>query len=162
MKKNKAFSLIEIIVAVAIIATLSGVASLKLRGYLAQAKDAKAISSLNTLRTAIQMYQLENTDTVFNSTSSTYSEDEVKTGLKKLEKYLENNVKDLLNNPEFAIGGSQTEDDKKVKYGGKVRITFINPVEDASIKNDGFSIWLEPSSEETGALDIKGNKWIEY
>ena len=159
--KNKAFSLIEIIVAVAIIATLSGVAGLKLRGYLAQAKDTKAITSLNTLRTAIQMYQLDNTDPVFNSSSTSYSKEEVKTGLKKLENYLESNAQKIVENPEFAIGGSQTENDKKIKYGGKVNITFINPNSSAAIKNDGFSIWLEPV-DGTYELDIKGNKWIEY
>ena len=45
--KNKGFSLIEIVVAVAIIGILSGIVGLQLRGYIAKAKDAKAVAAKN-------------------------------------------------------------------------------------------------------------------
>ena len=157
--KNKAFSLIEIIVAVAIITTLSGFIGLKLRGYVAKSKDTKAVVSLNTLRSAIQLYQIENSDALFDSSITAYSKLKVIEGLKKIEPYLENNSKVIIENPEFQIGGSQNLSDKKIVYGGKVRITFINP--DSSASNDSYSIWLEPF-DGTREADIKGNKWIEY
>lgn len=157
--KNKAFSLIEIIVAVAIIATLSGLIGLKLKGHVAKAKDTKAIASLNTLRSAIQLYQIENSEALFDINTTAYSKTKVVEGLKKLEAYLENNSKSIIDNPEFQIGGSQKLSDKKIIYGGKVRITFINP--NASGSSDGYSIWLEPF-DGTFEADIKGNKWIEY
>ncbi|MDO4690582.1 MAG: prepilin-type N-terminal cleavage/methylation domain-containing protein [Fusobacterium sp.] len=157
--KNKAFSLIEIIVAVAIIATLSGLIGLKLKGQVAKAKDTKAIITLNSLRAAIQLYQLENTETLFDTSTTAYSKEKVVEGLKKIETYLENNAKEILVNPEFQIGGSQNLNDKKIVYGGKVRVTFINP--HSSTSSDGYSIWLEPFAGTLEA-DIKGNKWIDY
>ncbi|WP_022820125.1 prepilin-type N-terminal cleavage/methylation domain-containing protein [Fusobacterium russii] len=157
--KNKAFSLIEIIVAVAIIATLSGLIGLKLKGHVAKAKDTKAVVSLNTLRAAIQLYQIENAESLFDTNTTTYSKAKVVEGLKKLETYLENNSKTIIDNPEFQIGGSQNLNNKKIIYGGKVRITFINP--NTSGNNDGYSIWLEPF-DGTLEADIKGNKWIDY
>lgn len=158
--KNKAFSLIEIIVAVAIIATLSGIVGLKLKDHIAKSKDTKAIASLNTIRTAIQLYQIEETNPLFDGNpTDTYSKEKVVIALNKLDKYLENNSKNILNNPEFEIGGSQTKADKKIIYGGKVRITFKNP--DSTGISDGYSIWLEPF-DNTKELDIRGNKWTEY
>lgn len=158
--KNKAFSLVEIIVAVAIIATLSGVIGLKLKDHIAKAKDTKALSSLNTLRTAIQIYQVENSEPLYDGDpSEAYSKQKVSDSLKKLEKYLENNAKSIIENPELEIGGSQTQNSNKIIAGGKVRITFKNP--DSTALSDGYSIWLEPIGN-TKELDIRGNKWIEY
>lgn len=158
--KNKAFSLIEIIVAVAIIATLSGIVGLKLKDHVAKTKDTKAVASLNSIRTAIQLYQIENSEKLFDGNpSDAYSKEKVKETLAKLDKYLEANSKTVINNPEFEIGGSQTEAEKNVIYGGKVRITFKNP--DSTGSSDGYSIWLEPFGD-TKELDIRGNKWIEY
>lgn len=157
--KNKAFSLIEIIVAVAIIATLSGLIGLKLKGHIAKAKDTKAIVSLNTIRSAIQLYQLENSQALFDTSGTGYSKQKVIDGLKKLESYFESNSKEIIENPEFQIGGSQNLSDKKIIYGGKVRIIFRNP--NASGESDGYSIWLEPF-DGTLEADIRGNKWIDY
>lgn len=155
--KNKGFSLIEVIVAVAIIASLSGIVGLNLRRYMANAKDAKAISTLHSVRTAIQLYQLESNETLFDSTS--YQKRKVIEALAKLEPYLDNKAKSILTTSEIDVGGSRTEDNEKIKYGGKVRITFIDP--NGGTKTDGFSIWLEAVTG-TGPLDMKGNKWIDY
>lgn len=160
--KNKGFSLIEVIVAVAIIASLSGIVGVNLRKHMASAKDAKAIASLHSIRTAIQIYQLENDTPLFTTDSSnSYSKENVISTLEKLEPYLDNNLKALIKNPEFSVGGSiKIESDaqsQKIKYGGKVRLTFINP----NGKSKEASVWLEPT-DNTGELDIKGNKWTEY
>lgn len=156
--KNKGFSLIEIVVAVAIIGILSGIVGLQLRGYIAKAKDAKAVATLNSFRVAAQLYQTENeTALVDVADLNPYNEAKVIEGLKKLETYLDNNAKEIMAKPEMVIGGSKTAADADVKYGGKVRLTFKNP----SGTSDGFYIWLEPT-DGTGDFDIKGHKWIEY
>ena len=157
--KNRGFSLIEIVVAVAIMGILSGIVGLKLRGYIANSKDTKAVATLNTLRVAAQLYQVDNEDTLIDTASlTTYDEQKVKDALKKLEPYLDNNAKTIIEKPEMTIGGSRASKTEDVIYGGKVRITFKNPNGNSS---DGYYMWLEPISP-TEACDIKGNKWIEF
>jgi len=139
--KNRGFSLIEIVVAVAIMGILSGIVGLQLRSYIAKSKDTKAVATLNTLRVAAQLYQVENEETLIDTASlTTYSEQKVKDALKKLEPYLDNNAKAIIEKPEMAIGGS--------------RASKTN-------SSDGYYMWLEPVSP-TEAYDIKGNKWIEF
>lgn len=156
--KNRAFSLIEIIVAITIIGILSGFGGLQLRSYIAKTKDVKAVSALNTVRTAIQMYQLENEEDLYPSSTSSYSKEETIKALKKLDSYLDENSKKIIENGEILIGGSKTSENSEIKYGGKVKITFINP---ETSKVDSFNVWLEPL-DGSGSLDCKGQKWIEY
>ena len=162
--KNRGFSLIEIVVAVAIMGILSGIVGLQLRSYIAKSKDTKAVATLNTLRVAAQLYQVENEEALIDTASlTTYNEQEVKDALKKLEPYLDNNAKAIIEKPEMAIGGSRevksNGDLGKIKYGGKVKITFKDP--NGNNSDDGYYMWLEPISP-TEACDIKGNKWIEF
>ena len=159
--KNRGFSLIEIVVAVAIMGILSGIVGLQLRSYIAKSKDTKAVATLNTLRVAAQLYQLENEKPLIEDTTKYDDSTEIKKALEKLEPYLDNNAKAIIKEPEMAIGGSKTEKDSKdIKYGGKVKITFKNP-DTTKNNSDGYYIWLEPISP-TEAYDIKGNKWIEF
>ena len=160
--KNRGFSLIEIVVAVAIMGILSGIVGLQLRSYIAKSKDTKAVATLNTLRVAAQLYQVDNEEALIDTASlTTYSEQKVKDALKKLEPYLDNNAKAIIKEPEIAIGGSKTDkNSKEIKYGGKVKITFKDP-DTTKNNSDGYYMWLEPISP-TEACDIKGNKWIEF
>ena len=152
--KNRGFSLIEIVVAVAIMGILSGIVGLQLRSYIAKSKDTKAVATLNTLRVAAQLYQLENEKPLIED------KEEIKKALEKLEPYLDNNAKAIIKDPEIAVGGSKKDKDSKdIKYGGKVKITFKDP--GANSGSDGYYMWLEPVSP-TEAYDIKGNKWIEF
>ena len=159
--KNRGFSLIEIVVAVAIMGILSGIVGLQLRSYIAKSKDTKAVATLNTLRVAAQLYQVDNEEALIDTASlTTYDEQKVKDALKKLEPYLDNNAKAIIKDPEMAVGGSKTgKDSKDIKYGGKVKITFKDPGDNSG--SDGYYMWLEPVSP-TEAYDIKGNKWIEF
>ncbi|MFA3905120.1 type II secretion system protein [Fusobacterium nucleatum] len=158
--KNRGFSLIEIVVAVAIMGILSGIVGLQLRSYIAKSKDTKAVATLNTLRVAAQLYQLENEKPLIEDSSKYEHKEEIKKALEKLEPYLDNNAKAIIKEPEMAIGGSKTDKDSKdIKYGGKVKITFKDP--SANSSSDGYYMWLEPVSP-TEAYDIKGNKWIEF
>ena len=84
--KNRGFSLIEIVVAVAIMGILSGIVGLQLRSYIAKSKDTKAVATLNTLRVAAQLYQVDNEEALIDTASlTTYDEQKVKDALKKLE-----------------------------------------------------------------------------
>ena len=160
--KNRGFSLIEIVVAVAIMGILSGIVGLQLRSYIAKSKDTKAVATLNTLRVAAQLYQLENEKPLIEDTTKYDDLTEIKKALEKLEPYLDNNAKAIIKEPEIAIGGSKTEKDSKdIKYGGKVKITFKDP-DTTKNNSDGYYMWLKPFDEGTKEFDIKGNKWIEY
>ena len=156
--KNRGFSLIEIVVAVAIMGILSGIVGLQLRSYIAKSKDTKAVATLNTLRVAAQLYQLENESPLIEDSTKYDDPAEIKKALEKLEPYLDNNAKAIIEKPEMAIGGSKATQNGDIKYGGKVRITFKDPNGNSS---DGYYMWLEPISP-TEACDIKGNKWIEF
>ena len=158
--KNRGFSLIEIVVAVAIMGILSGIVGLKLRGYIANSKDTKAVATLNTLRVAAQLYQLENEKPLIEDSSKYEDKEEIKKALEKLEPYLDNNAKAIIKEPEMVIGGSKTkEDSKDIKYGGKVKITFKDP--NGNNSDDGYYMWIK-QDDGTENGDIKGNKWIEF
>ena len=162
--KNRGFSLIEIVVAVAIMGILSGIVGLQLRSYIAKSKDTKAVATLNTLRVAAQLYQVDNGEALIDTASlTTYDEQKVKDALKKLEPYLDNNAKAIIKEPEMAIGGSRevksNGDLGKIKYGGKVKITFKDP--NGNNSDDGYYMWLK-QDDGTENGDIKGNKWIEF
>ena len=88
--KNRGFSLIEIVVAVAIMGILSGIVGLQLRSYIAKSKDTKAVATLNTLCVAAQLYQVDNGEALIDTASlTTYDEQKVKDALKKLLAILE-------------------------------------------------------------------------
>jgi len=93
--KNRGFSLIEVIVAVAIIGILSGIVGLKLRSYIATSKDTRAVATLNSFRLAAQLYQIDNDEPLIEDNSKYDDDTEIKKALKKLEIYLDKNAKDV-------------------------------------------------------------------
>lgn len=160
-KKNGAFSLIEVMVALAIIAILTTFILPQVRDQIAKSKDTKAVTTLNSFRVASQLYQLDNTSQVLIAKDKLAAYDDTATtqALKKLLPYLDAKAKKVVdNNGAIEVGGSQTEEDKKVVYGGKVRLTFVNKNKNEA---DGYSLWLEPV-EGTGEKDTRGNKWMDY
>ena len=156
--KNRAFSLIEVIVAVAIIGILSGIVGLKLRSYIATSKDTRAVATLNSFRLAAQLYQIDNDKPLIEDSSKYDDEPEIKNALKKLEIYLDNNAKEIIENNEITIGDS-IDENGELKYGGKVKFTFKNP--DSNGKSDGYYMWLVPVDPKK-KLDSKGKEWTKY
>ena len=157
--KNRGFSLIEVIVAVAIIGILSGIVGLKLRSYIATSKDTRAVASLNSFRLAAQLYQIDNDKPLIEDSSKYDDDTEIKKALEKLEIYLDNNAKEIIENNEITIGASREKKDSDLRYGGKVKFTFKNP--DSNGNSDGYYMWLVPVNP-TKNFDSKGKEWIKY
>ena len=157
--KNRAFSLIEVIVAVAIIGILSGIVGLKLRSYIATSKDTRAVVSLNSFRLAAQTYQIDNDKPLIEDSSKYDDDTEIKKALEKLEMYLDKNAKEIIKNNRITIGASRDTENGELKYGGEVRFTFKDP--DNTANSDGYYMWLVPV-DPTKKLDSKGKEWTKY
>ena len=156
--KNRGFSLIEVIVAVAIIGILSGIVGLKLRSYIATSKDTRAVATLNSFRLAAQTYQIDNDKPLIEDSSKYDDDTEIKKALEKLEIYLDKNAKEIISTNRITIGASRDENGE-LKYGGEVRFTFKNP--DSNGKSDGYYMWLAPVDPKK-KLDSKGKEWTKY
>ena len=157
--KNRGFSLIEVIVAVAIIAILSGIVGLKLRSYIATSKDTRAVASLNSFRLAAQTYQIDNDKPLIEDSSKYDDDTEIKKALKKLEIYLDKNAKEIISTNRITIGASRDSENGDLKYGGEVRFTFKDP--DNTANSDGYYMWLVPVGN-TKNFDSKGKEWTKY
>ena len=157
--KNRGFSLIEVIVAVAIIGILSGIVGLKLRFYIATSKDTRAVATLNSFRLAAQTYQIDNDKPLIEDSSKYNDPTEIKNALKKLEIYLDKNAKEIIDKNEITIGASREKKDSDLIYGGKVKFTFKDP--DNGANSDGYYMWLVPVPP-TKDLDSKGKEWTKY
>lgn len=164
--KNKGFSLIEILVVLGIIGVLSSFITPKVMVYMARGKETKAVATLESLRTASQLYYLEKGQTFI------HGEDygKITVGqLKKLEKYLSNNVDKIIGDKSdltevtVEIGGSKEKtDSEEIKYGGEIGFTTKDPraLDENRKKSDGINIWFD-KTEEINDFNINGDKWIE-
>ncbi|WP_293961675.1 type II secretion system protein [uncultured Fusobacterium sp.] len=163
-KKEKGFSLIEILVVLGIIGLFTTFLTPKISYYLALGKETKAIATLNNLRTASEMYQLEKGEALGKGKlDGNLTKDDVEKlkdfisgGYKDLTKNLENNTNEIL----YEIGGSRGEAEEgkelgDIIYGGEVKFTFKAPEGETS---DGVKIWITPADKE-GAYTMKGIKW---
>lgn len=156
--KTRGFSLIEVIVAVAIIAVLSTIVTPQVRIQLAKGKDSKAIAFLHSLRLASQMYQMEHSDRLIQEAD--YDKDQnIKDSLEKLKDYLDPGAEVILKSGEIEIGGSKTAANSSIVYGGKIKFTFKNP--DNNGKSDGVYLWFKPGTD-IGSFDTRGEQWTSY
>ena len=154
-KKDKGFTLIELVVAVAIIGILSTLVTPKVREQLAKGRDAKAIALLNALRTAGELYYIEYGKPPLEDISKGGNSADIVASIEKLKEFLDPKGEVLLKTGKIQIGGvrkqisgaSGPEADKKVVFGGEIAFTFINPDSSSSNQGDGVYIWFK---EETG------------
>ncbi|RXZ68485.1 prepilin-type N-terminal cleavage/methylation domain-containing protein [Fusobacterium necrophorum] len=156
--KNKGFSFIEIVIAIAIIAVLSTLITPQVRNQLAKGKDTKAVATLSSLRIASQMYQMEHSEKLISSED--YDSDEkIKEAFRKLSDYLDPSAKKILSEAKVEIGGSRTTKDADLQYGGDISFTFKNPDENG--KSDGVYLWFKLTTG-IGAFDSRGVEWKSY
>lgn len=163
--KNGGFSLIEMVIAVALVGVLSTLVVPKVREQLAKGKDAKAVAILTALRTASELYYVENEKSALEEAES---EESIKKAMENLLPYLDSKAEAELKDGKVEIGGSkagETEEEVKkaeIKYGGEVTFTFTNPEAASKVKGDGVYIWFKPLGD-VGQYDTTGKKkWIEY
>lgn len=144
-KKNKGFSVIEIVLVLGVIGILSSFIAPKVRDYLALAKDSKAINTLQSLRMANESYYLENG----NYPSS--EEDNMGEVLKKLEKYIGIKLNTDTSELFLDIGGSKDEGKEQViKYGGKIKVVLDS--------EKGFKL---EDDEKILPFNMRGDKWSD-
>lgn len=119
--KNGGFSLIEMVIAVALVGVLSTLVVPKVREQLAKGKDAKAVATLTALRTASELYYVENEKSALEEAES---EESIKKAMENLLPYLDSKAEAELKDGKVEIGGSkagETEEEVKkaeIKYGG--------------------------------------------
>ena len=142
-KKNKGFSVIEIVLVLGVIGILSSFIAPKVRDYLALAKDSKAINTLQSLRMANETYYLENG----NYPSS--KDNNMSEILVQLSKYVGDKFELVENELLIDIGGSkESAETKEIKYGGKVKVDL----------NDSKEFILTPHGD-TSNFNIRGDEW---
>jgi prepilin-type N-terminal cleavage/methylation domain-containing protein len=171
--KKKGFTLIELVVVVAIILLLAATLAPKLRKEVAKARDAKAVAVLGAIRTATSVYVADQgvvpylyvaattgdgivLEDASGELTSEYVEtsvvsflDEVGTGTTPAEALTANNRLTTI-----PIGGHQLVSGT-VSYGGRIALTG---------NTDGDFNLAVASGDSTviGTVDTKGNTWAKY
>ena len=167
--KRKGFTLIELVVVVAIILLLAATLAPKLRKEVAKARDAKAVAALGSLRTAVNIFYSDkgSIPTKLAGTSddgvSIFAIDS------KTSEYLEKDLVTFLNTDDAStdgtarvpVGASRDEDSAdSLVYGGYGVYSYTTG-DDLEVILAG----VDPSAKDgSGAneLDTKSNNWASY
>ncbi len=156
--KRKGFTLIELVVVIALIAILAVTLAPRLRDQIAKANDAKAIAALGSLRTASEIYFSDNSKVPGGAD---------KDDLSNLESYVDSSVVDLVNEggggftaTALPIGGGRTAaqgSDGDVYYSSDntIGITF-------GTDNIELSFASQSSLTSASTYDTKGIAWASY
>ncbi len=166
MKKKKGFSLIEVLVVLGIIGLFTGLMTPKISRYMAVGKETKALSTLETLRAASEIYYFSTGEALGSANLGDTNNNLTKAHLDKLQDYVSNGYENLLGDAKSdtdiiyqEIGGSRGEVEgeltEDITYGGKIAYTFKGPNGESS---DGIKIWIETQGD-VKAYNIKGDKW---
>ncbi len=180
MKKKNGFTLIELVVVIALIAILAVTLAPRLRDQIAKAKDSKAIAILGALRTSSEVFFAEKEETVLDFHSESSLVDNA--SMSYLIGELDTSAQSLFNQGdgvdvtytaaglatdlgeavlfEVPVGGVRTGADQDLSYGGYVRYSFSNS--DRSLTTtDGISIVML-GAPATDTHDTKRNDWTSY
>lgn len=152
MKKNKGFSIIEVVLVLGVIGILSSFIVPKTRNYLAMAKDTKAINVLNNIRMASETYYLENGKELIEGEISEEGKPLTSTDIEKIRKYMrDSNFQSSSGNIKVDIGGSkESQESENVKYGGYLNV-YMNKNKEIIFK----------TTNEVLPYNIRGEKWEE-
>ena len=156
--KNGGFTLIELIIAVALVGILSSLVTPKVRIQLAKGRDTKAISYLGAMRTAAELYYIEKGEAPTTVISPNEADD--KKAIENILPYLDPKAESVIKDGKIQIGGSRKDENGKITFGGEMKFTFKSPQHDEIAKRgDRIYIWFAPEGSQV--YDIQGNKWIE-
>lgn len=152
MKRNRGFSIIEVVLVLGVIGILSSFIVPKTRNYLAMAKDTKAINTLNNIRMASETYYLENGKELIEEEVSEEGKVLTGTDIEKIKKYMrDSNFQSDSSEIKVDIGGSkESKDTEEIKYGGYLNV-YMNKNKEIIFK----------TSSEVFPYSIRGEKWEE-
>ena len=167
--KRKGFTLIELVVVVAIILLLAATLAPKLRKEVAKARDAKAVAALGSTRTAVNVYLADvgtvpaalyaaGTTNIVNITSgdSEYLEQNV---VNYVDEFSPANTDDFM----VPIGGHKTTAGTggTLSYGGRVEIVLGTAADEMEVVFDDVFAGTTGTTAG-GDYDTKGNAWASY
>lgn len=142
-KMKKGFTLVELMIVVAIMAILAAVSAPKLGDQIKKAKDGKGLAIVGSLRSAALIDYTDNEGTAASSTSALVSE------VDSQSQKLITTTASLT----FVIVGTNDSSALDAEYTGTdVVIQLDNPDDDA-----GISI-----ADTENGTDTKGNDWDNY
>ena len=164
--KRKGFTLIELVVVIALIAILAVTLAPRLRLQIAKAKDAKAIAALGGLRTASEVYFAEETTPISPNNGAVAGDNTAITTL--VSDHMDASTQSFFEGNSYVeVGGSYTTSPSGVfSYGKQIAYTFVSP--SSSTSSDGIAIWLTNTvgnssmTDAAGELDTKENYWASY
>lgn len=158
--KNKGFSLMEICVAIGLLGIMLSIGGPKIKNYIVVAQNMRAVATMETLRTASQLYYSETGRTAFSSEPLNNTNKDIVDGIKKLKKFLDSKIYKMVENGRISIGGAKSEktEDIKINYGGSIAISSQPPKEEKeNIRGDGIYLWFVPSEKQK--YDHSGREW---
>ncbi len=170
--KKKGFTLIELVVVVAIILLLAATLAPKLRNEVAKARDAKAVAALGSIRTAVNVYLADNGEGAAGIYGTVTSDDGfLIDDTDDSSEYLETSVVSYLGeatsaNGEdagVAVGGhKESASDKSVTFGGGIIINYDPDDVSAVLSTSGDGVTFDTTELISEEFDTKGNEWIKY
>ncbi len=159
MKRKNGFTLIELVVVIALIAILAVTLAPRLRDQIAKARDAKAIGALGAVRTASEIYFADNgavpqvgsdVDDLTNVVGNVDA--------KTLDLLTEGS--NVVTAAKLPVGGGQ---EGTATADGVVVYAASGDTVDVNFGTDGIELNFTTSTVGTdGVYDTKGNKWASY
>ncbi|MEI6856770.1 type II secretion system protein [Psychrilyobacter sp.] len=165
-EREKGFTLIKLLVVIAIISILATTLAPKLKGQLAKAKDSKTIAVLGAARMVGNIILFEKM--VLDSTSN----DAILISAKEIYDRLGSKAQSVYKDKEshyLKIGGSRNQDGKEVAYNGVVYYDkfFASGIESViRVQDESLDLILKPynsgSSIITKKYSMEGKRWSDY
>ncbi len=167
--KRKGFTLIELVVVVAIILLLAATLAPKLRKEVAKARDAKAVAALGSLRTAVNIFYSDKGKVPSELVGADTATDEyVFDSTKDTSEYLEKDLVAFLKTDGGSVNGGTTQApigahrpaaDGALAYGGYGTFTYTS--------GDDLEVIIATASATAAAAgsdthDTKNNAWASY